>query len=422
MVRYLAEFMLSTLGGGLVRVVTLLDLLYYKSCREYLWLPKMNSFYLHQTPDLSTKVKELGKASGEDAFSSYEQVDSLPFRCWIYSASSQGRAIPIFKVLMSNSCRNNCLYCASRSGRDFPRYSLKPEELAHAFAELYSSRMVEGIFLSSAIEDNPDRTMEQMIRAIELIRFQYKFRGYVHLKLMPGAKLHYVERAIELADRVSVNLEAPNQSRLSKIGPNKEFAHALKQMEYAKKLIEQGMGRARSQTTQFVLGASGESDEEILDTLNLVYENFNLRRCYFRCFHPVPDTPLEGYPPTVKWRERRLYQSDFLIRNYGFKPDEMVLDAGGNLLLNIDPKLAWVNCHPELFPVEINTAEPEELLRVPGFGPRTVSRILELRSRGKLNPGDLRRVGVPLKRAAPFLLVDGRRIDSKDCPIRLSLL
>lgn len=363
----------------------------------------------HRRPDLWRRVEGLGRAAREEVLALREEPDLLPFRCWIYPAKGRGRAIPLFKVLMSNACKGHCLYCANRSGRDCPRWSLSPEELVEAFLRVHRAGLVEGLFLSSSIPEDPSRTMQRLVEAAELLRFKYGFQGYLHLKIMPGASEDLIERAVELADRVSVNLEAPGAKRLEMICPEKDFGGMLRQIELVKRFLEEGFGRAKGQTTQFVVGASGEVDREFLELLPRLHQ-MGLKRCYFEAFRPVPGTPLEGHNPTSRLRQRRLYQAEFLLREYGFRPEELVLDGDGNLPQDLDPKLAWALRHPEFFPVEVNRAEPEELLRVPGFGPRTVSKILHLRSKGKLRRGDLK--ALPLKRAAPFILVDGKRYGS----------
>jgi predicted DNA-binding helix-hairpin-helix protein len=229
-----------------------------------------------------------------------------------------------------------------------------------------------------------------------------------------------VERAVQLANRVSVNLEAPNPERLARIAPPKDFgAHLLQPLHWANRLIKEGAGQRASvsQTTQFVVGASDETDRELLSTTARLYHEVDLARVYFSAFQPIVGTPLEHHPPTPPLREHRLYQSDFLLRQYGFTFDDLVFDDAGNLPSEADPKLAWAQAHPECFPVEVNRASREELLRVPGIGPTSASRILMLRSRGSFcQLSDLRKIGAVAKRAAPFVLLNGRRP-----PFQLSL-
>jgi putative DNA modification/repair radical SAM protein len=338
---------------------------------------------------------------------------------WIYPAAlPDGKTVKLLKILQSNACQKDCLYCPTRRGRDFRRIAFLPEELARLFDELHRRRLVQGLFLSSAVCGDADRTMGRIIATAEILRTRYEFRGYIHLKIMPGASPAAVERALELATRVSVNLEAPNQERLSRLAPGKDFeAELLAPMRRAREIAqERGLAPA-GMTTQFVVGPAGESDQELLSTTQRLYRELDLARIYYSAFQPVPDTPLENHPSTPPLREHRLYQSDFLFRKYGFALDELIFDAQGNLPTDTDPKTLWAVRHPERFPVEVNRASKEELLRVPGIGPRSAARIVRLRHQGRFRSlGDLRQIGVVTRWAAPFVLLDGRRP-----PIQLSL-
>jgi predicted DNA-binding helix-hairpin-helix protein len=255
--------------------------------------------------------------------------------------------------------------------------------------------------------------MDQMIATVEWVRKRYAFSGYVHLKILPGASLAHVERAVQLATRVSVNLEAPNAERLARIAPRKDFAaNLLQPMHWAKGLIEASGGGLvpAGQTTQFVVGAADESDREILMTTARLYKEIGLARAYFSAFQPVADTPLESHPPTPPLREHRLYQSDWLLRQYDFTFEDLIFDETGNLPREADPKMMWAQVHPERFPIEVNRASREELLRVPGLGPRSVARILRLRRQGTFRTlTDLKKIGAVASRAAPFILLDGKR-------------
>ncbi len=333
---------------------------------------------------------------------------------WIYPAAlPDGRRVRVLKVLMTNVCDKNCYYCSVRASRDVPRTSFTPEELARAFDRLHRADLVDGIFLSSAVCAGANHTMDRMIACVELIRRQYQFDGYVHLKLLPGVSEAHIERALQLAHRVSVNLEAPNADRLGIIAPHKDFFEELaRPMRIAKRLMDASGGRLApaGQTTQFVVGAAGEPDQEILSTTARLYDELDLRRAYFSAFQPVRGTPLDGLEPTPAWREHRLYQADWLLRFYGFTFDDLVFDGTGNLPRQADPKMLYARAHPELFPVEVNRASREELLRVPGLGPRSVGRILSWRREGVLRElGDLRKAGAVADRAASFVLLEGRR-------------
>ncbi len=350
-----------------------------------------------------------GEACGTDAARKKDDLGR-----WIYPAVlPDGRRVAMLKILLSNACQKDCYYCANRAGRNFRRVSFTPDELACAFDQMHRQGLVKGLFLSSGICGDAGHTMDQMIATVELVRERYAFPGYIHLKILPGVSFAHVERAVQLATRVSVNLEAPNAERLACIAPRKDFAASLLQpMYWAKGLIEAGGGRLvpAGQTTQFVVGAADESDREILMMTARLYKEVGLVRAYFSAFQPVVDTPLEGHPPTSPLREHRLYQSDRLLRRYGFAFDELVFDRDGNLPREADPKMMWARAHPERFPIEVNRAGREELLRVPGLGPRSVARILRLRRQGTFRTlTDLRKTGAVAGRAAPFILLDGKK-------------
>ena len=252
------------------------------------------------------------------------------------------------------------------------------------------------------------RTMEKTIAAIDILRKKYLFQGYVHLKLMPGAEEGAVSRALALANRVSVNLEAPNQERLNRLSSTKQYSdELLSPLKMARALIDANPELAHiSMTTQFVVGAADETDREILSTSARLYGDLRLARVYYSAFRPVEDTPLENHEPTPPIRERRLYQSDFLLRQYGFTYDDLIFDEQGNLPVESDPKTAWALKHPEHFPLEVNRASREELLRIPGIGPTSARRILEIRRDHRLDDlAELTQVGADAGRAAPFVLL-----------------
>lgn len=336
----------------------------------------------------------------------FREVEPFP-KCWIYPSKAGLRIVPIFKVLMSNICEIDCFYCASRAGRSFREYSFTPEELAATFTMLYEKGLVKGIFLSSAIEQGPNKIMERMLKATEIIRFKQGFKGYVHLKLMLGAKGSYIERACELATRVSVNLEAPGPEWLKRISPKKDFDSILNMIKETSKLIED---RNVSQTSQFVPGAADEPDREILKICERLYREYKLKRCYFEAFKPIPETPLGEKPPTPKRRESRLYQASMLLRDYDFEAEELVFDDNGNLPLDKDPKLLWALSHPEKFPLEINKASLEELKRVPGIGNLSAARIFEMRAKESIRDlSQLKFCGARTNKASPFILLEGKK-------------
>lgn len=338
-----------------------------------------------------------------------------------YATLPGGKRIPMLKTLLTNACERNCYYCPFRAGRDFSRVTFQPTELAALFDRFYRAGMVQGLFLSSGLAGGGVRTQDRLIHTAEILRLRYRFNGYIHLKLMPGAEFAQVERAMQLADRVSVNLEAPTSESLARLAPRKQLVEELVQpMRYVAQIRRTQGGSpgswsnpyrsGPSQTTQFVVGPGGETDRELLRTTDYLRRTVGLARAYFSTFRPVPDTPFQDQAAGSDTRERRLYQSDFLLRDYGFRATELIFDDDGNLPLHEDPKLVWAQRHLSHAPVEVNQAERHELLRVPGIGPVGVERILRARQRGRLRTlSDLRKLVSVAERAAPFILLDGRR-------------
>ena len=248
-----------------------------------------------------------------------------------------GKRIKLLKPLLTSACERDCTYCAFRSGRDFRRATFGPDELAALFFRLYQAGVAEGIFLSSGVAGGGTRTQDRLIATAEILRRRYHFRDYIHLKIMPGAERDQVAAAMRLADRVSVNLEAPNEQRLTRLAPHKTFADELLQrLRWVEAIRREMPGRWPSSTTQFVVGAAGESDVELLTTTDYLHRQVGLARAYFSGFSPVPDTPLESHPPVQPQREHRLYQSSFLLRDYGFDVEELAFDEAGNLPLDVD--------------------------------------------------------------------------------------
>ena len=327
-----------------------------------------------------------------------------------------GRKIKLLKTLLSSACERDCYYCPFRAGRDLRRATFQPEEFAKLFAKLHRAGAVEGLFLSSGLAGGGARTQDKLLDAAEIIRSRMRFRGYLHLKLMPGVEKDQVLRAMQLADRVSVNLEAPNTARLARLAPHKQFTEELLQiLRWVDELRrerppqENYKGRWPSTVTQFVAGGADEPDLELLATTDALHRTLNLGRAYFSAFRPIPDTPLENKPPADPLRQHRLYQASFLLRDYGFALEEMPFDAAGNLPLKADPKSVWAERELKHAPVEINHADRRALLRVPGIGPVGANRILKARREQKIRDlRDLRKLGVRAQRAAPYILLDGR--------------
>lgn len=325
-----------------------------------------------------------------------------------------GRRVPLLRILQTSACEKNCYYCPFRAGRRLRRTTLAPDDLAAAFDQMQRRKLVEGLFLSSGIVGTV-RSMDRMLATVELVRQKYGWRGYVHLKLLPNAEDAQIERAALLADRLSVNLEAPNEVRLARLAPKKDFEQGLveplqRAWAIVRRLRLQGHAVASAgAVTQYVVGPAGESDQELLAASQRLYRQAGLRRAYYSAFAPVDDTPLQEEPATPPLREHRLYQADFMLRQYGFSAEELPFDQEGNLPNDRDPKLAWAERHPDRFPVEVNRASQATLLRVPGIGPQGAASIVQARRSARLRSlEDLRRLGVRSQQAAPFILLDGR--------------
>jgi predicted DNA-binding helix-hairpin-helix protein len=332
---------------------------------------------------------------------------------WIYPAMlPNGKRVHTLKVLLDNSCHNDCAYCAQRAGRDTRRDRFAPEELARLFDQMHRAGLVRALFLSSGLGGNPVRTMDRMIAAVEIVRRRYAFRGFVHLKILPGVQYAQVERASQIAQRISINLEAPGEKRLAALSGSKNFrSDILTRMWWIAKLVREKRFLAKGHTTQFVVGASGESDREIAQAASRLYSDYHLTRAYYSKFNPVARTPLENHPPAPFLREHRLYQMDFLLRKYDFPFEDIPFESDGNLSLQVDPKTAWARQHPERFPVEVNRADREELLRIPGLGPLTVKRILEARAQQKIRSlSDLKKLNPRAGAAADYLLFCGKKV------------
>jgi len=341
---------------------------------------------------------------------------------FVYPAQlPNGKQIKLLKTLLSSACERDCYYCPFRAGRDFRRATFKPQEFAELFMKLNQANAAEGIFLSSGIAAGGANTQNKILDTAEILRNKLGFRGYMHLKIMPGAEKGQVERLMQLADRVSINLEAPNTERLSRLAPGKTFIEELfrplrwvEEIRRTQPAYKGWNGRWPSTVTQFVAGGSDESDLELLTTTDWLMKNVRLRRAYFSAFSPISDTPMENKPAVDPMREHRLYQASFLLRDYGFGLEEMPFTSDGNLPLPTDPKLAWAEQNLREKPLEINKAQRQELLRIPGIGLKGVDEILRARRTQKFRDlTALRKLGIIVARAAPFLLLDGRRPETQ---------
>lgn len=324
------------------------------------------------------------------------------------------RKMPVLKTMNTTACERDCFYCPFRAGRSaMRRVTISPDDMAQAFMTLYRAGAVEGLFLSSGVIHGGVTSQDTILDTGAILREKYGFRGYVHLKIMPGAERDQVRRAMELADRVSINLEAPNARRLGAIAPGKGFDdELLTRLRWVDELRQQSDGRLRaSSTTEFVVGPAGEPDVEILSTTSYLHRQLKLARVFFSAFNPIEDTPLDNHPATDDTRRIRLYQASFLLRDYDFDVEELPFEAAGNLPLDADPKRAWADLHLVHAPVELNVASRRDLMRVPGIGAVGAARIMAARRRGRLrNLDDLRAVGVAnVQRLAPYVLLAGRR-------------
>ena len=338
-----------------------------------------------------------------------------------------GRPMRLLRILMTNACALNCHYCPMRRDREMRRTLLKPEELVRIFLGALRRDWCEGLFITTGIPARPEKVADDLIAVLELLRVKHRFAGYIHVKLVPGADQAQVERITALATRVSVNLEAACGDTLERIAPEKQLDRTLVTLERARKVVvaskaEERFGRPRDDrrpggvagmTMQFVIGATPDSDRTILDRVTGLYAGGGIHHAHFSAFRPIRDTPMEDAPAAPALREHRLYQADWLLRDYGFAPNEVVYGDDGNLPLDLDPKTAWALANPALFPVEVRTANYDELLRVPGIGPRSARRIVNERRTAVLTGlADLRSFGVVTTRAAGFLTLGGRRLQS----------
>lgn len=342
----------------------------------------------------------------------------------IYEAAGGGRLLPLLKTLLTSHCTNNCTYCAFRSSRKCPRESWEPRELAEITFRLWMEGRIVGLFLSSSVFRDPDYITEKQLETLRILRGM-GYTGYIHLRMMPGVSRHYIHEVVELADRVGVNLEAPSGDVFAEICPNKGgYKEAVMKrlswiVEEAEKVRETGLtvpfGYCRSGVdTQLIVGAVTDNDLQFIRIMDQLYNKFGLRRIYLSGFEPVKGTPLERNPPCPPFREYRLYQCSFLIRDYGFKAEEIaqILDDRG-FLPNIDPKILLARKNRDMFPIDLNSATYHEMLRVPGIGPTIAKRIIEIRDGLRIRYfSDLEKVlGPNLARAiSPYIYLKDRRL------------
>jgi putative DNA modification/repair radical SAM protein len=348
-----------------------------------------------------------------------------------HSYAPDGRCISLLKILLTNHCLYDCLYCINRVSSNVPRARFSVDEVVQLTLDFYRRNCIEGLFLSSGIIRSADYTMEQVVEVARVLREEHDFRGYIHLKTIPEASPDLLARAGRYADRLSINIELPTNESLVALAPEKDGQAIRRSMARLRIHIDDAKAAARpqlptsqpaikpgrakpprfapaGQSTQMIVGADAASDRSILSTSANLYGSYGLKRVYYSAFSPIPDASRSlpaAAPPLV--REHRLYQADWLMRFYGFAHDEIVSEASGMLALDIDPKLAWALAHRECFPIDLNRAPKEMLLRVPGLGTGSVKRLLQARRARTLRVDDLARLNVPLKKVLPFIAVPG---------------
>jgi len=337
--------------------------------------------------DLYQKISVLGPSAQYDTCGpkDFGQTTNIP---GVYHAKVNGGICRLFKVLQNNHCVNNCTYCAFRRDRNCVRARTSPAEMAKAFDSVYSRRLVDGLFLSSGVVGNSSKTMTEMLDTVNLLRDKYNYQGYVHLKLMPETPLGCLQEAFRVSNRISLNIESPTEEDLKLLSPEKSlrsgFFKTLNIIKNELKRLKFQGKRTPSVTTQFVAGAGKEKDSEILRITHLLYKSYNLKRVFYSAFRPIKETPLENRPAASLVRHHRLYQADWLMRFYKFLPEDIALDEDGFLLEAEDPKMAWARKHPEAYPVNLNKAGYWQLLKVPGIGPASAKKIMEIRKESRI--------------------------------------
>lgn len=341
-----------------------------------------------------------------------------------HSFAADGRCISLLKVLMTNSCVYDCQYCVNRCSNDVPRATFTPEELATLTMEFYRRNYIEGLFLSSGVLKDPDTSMERMCRVLELLRGPYRFAGYIHVKTIPGASPELIDKIGLLCDRMSVNIELPSERSLTQLAPDKSKQSILKPMAAVRDRVAQSRHELAvyrhapsfapgGQSTQMIIGATPDTDYQILNLTEGLYQKYKLKRVFYSAYLPVNESallpPIGTKPPLL--REHRLYQADWLLRFYGFKAKELLDEQHQSFHPYLDPKCNWALNHLDLFPVEVNKASYETLLRVPGIGVKGAKKIITARRTTSLTFQDLKRLGVVLKRAQYFLLCKGKMME-----------
>jgi putative DNA modification/repair radical SAM protein len=344
-----------------------------------------------------------------------------------HSFTEDGRCVSLLKILLTNYCIYDCAYCVTRKSNDIKRAAFTVEEVVSLTVNFYRRNYIEGLFLSSGIFKNPDYTMERLVRIAKKLRTEHNFNGYIHLKSIPGASDELMKEAGMYADRLSVNIEMPSEQSLKRVAPDKNTADIIKPMSYISKTIEENRNEIQvfrkaplfvpaGQSTQMIIGGSPESDQQIMQKADELYKNFHLKRVYYSGYIPVSNDsrlPALSTPPPII-RENRLYQTDWLLRFYGFSLNELLNEAHPNLELEMDPKLAWALRNMHVFPIDVNKADYELILRIPGLGVKSAKKIVASRKFGKLTIEHLRKFGVMLNRAKYFLVCESNGYETRD--------
>jgi putative DNA modification/repair radical SAM protein len=329
-----------------------------------------------------------------------------------HSYTPDGRCVSLLKILLTNFCLFDCRYCVNRRSSDTPRARFTPEEVVRITLDFYRRNYIEGLFLSSGIIRSPDYTMEQLVQVARSLRVEHDFRGYIHLKTIPEADPDLIAQAGRHADRLSVNVELPTEAALERLAPEKRMGSIKRAMGHVRVRRDEAKAERKAprfapagQSTQLIVGADASDDASILRLSESLYGAYGLRRVYYSAFSPIPH-PSASLPPAPPplLREHRLYQADWLLRHYGFQSRELFPVGTGQLDLDLDPKTAWALAHPERFPVDVNRADREALLRVPGFGVRNVERILAMRRHRRVRHEDLARLRCPMRKAEAFIV------------------
>src|SRR2546421_4749911 len=372
-------------------------------------------------PDTMAKLAQMGDATIYEPAGDQPQAERrrVPYQSrslaeCITNVSTPTGKRPILKAMVTTACERNCYYCPFRAGRSkMKRLTFTPDELASGLDTLQRAGQVQGMFLSSGIIKGSVTTQDKIIDTTEIVRNRYQYQGYLHLKVMPGIEYDQLYRLMQLADRVSVNLEGPTQERLDALAPKKDFQRELLSMLQVAEQIRRThpYEKLAGTVTQFVVGAVGDTDQELLSLSNRLYRHYGLTRAYYSGFSPVIQTPFENLPATDPLREHRLYQASFLLRDYGWKVEDLPFLTDGNMELRFDPKRAWAERYLRDAPIEIVTASRDQLLRIPGIGPVGAAAILRARRLGHLTDlSHLRQLNIRTpEQAAAYILLDGHR-------------